>query len=454
MFQLVVVALCCIGLASCKEINPSYCLNARADAPFCPDPGTSGPCTSSAQCGTAAFPACELTGANAGMCVACTATDKDLCTGRTPRCEANECVACVDDGDCGDRGVCLPAGDCAAPERIIHVRNGGSSTGGCGASGNECSLIQAFGEVSSTRDVIRLERPATYTGSGIDVNVDNGESVSIAARGTIVRREGTGYAVLVQGDYNVTFIGGTIEGAAGGGSDGIRCGSATLTIHETRIQNNEESAIEAAECTLTVTGAEIRGNGRKVSTTIYPGLSVDGGSLVLSRSTIQANADVGVDIRGNARFVVIGNAIIGNGNVTDPTGGIAIEAMFDARNRLEFNTIAANDALISATAGLLCLSDTFTARNNIIWGNGPGNNLGGSCQHAYSSIGPGVLVPGMGNLNADPMLTDLSSDHHLQAANPVKEAADPQADLTGPAARDIDGDPRTAPADIGADQTK
>jgi hypothetical protein len=250
------------------------------------------------------------------------------------------------------------------------------------------------------------------------------------------------------------LLGGTIEGATGGNADGIRCSNATLTIHETTIRNNEESAIDAAECTLTLTGALLRENGKKANATVYPGLLVDGGSLVLSRSTIQANADVGVDIRNDARFVVIGNAIISNGNITDMTGGIAISAMFDARNRLEFNTIAANDALISATAGLLCMSDTFTARNNIIWANGPGNNLGGNCQHAYSSIGPGTLVPGMGNINTDPMLTDVLSDHHLQTMSPAKKAADPQADLAGPAARDIDGDTRANPADIGADQTK
>jgi len=53
----------------------------------------------------------------------------------------------------------------------------------------------------------------------------------------------------------------------------------------------------------------------------------------------------------------------------------------------------------------------------------------------------------------DPKFTDpATGDLHIQAGSPASGASDPDSDLTGIAAHDIDGDPRTRPADIGADE--
>jgi len=98
----------------------------------------------------------------------------------------------------------------------------------------------------------------------------------------------------------------------------------------------------------------------------------------------------------------------------------------------------------------------FTARNNILSGNGTLNNLeqvGGTCAHAYSIIRPGTVPPGMGNSSMDPLFENtLTGDLHLEAGSPALGAADPGSDLGGLAGRDLDGDPRTAPADLGADE--
>jgi len=124
-------------------------------------------------------------------------------------------------------------------------------------------------------------------------------------------------------------------------------------------------------------------------------------------------------------------------------------------NRLEFNTIANNTALNGVNAGLDCTVGTsFTARNNIIWGNTGVIQISGICMHSYSDIGPFATpvpgtTPGTGNKNNDPLLT---STWHLGTGSPAIGSADPMADLTGLAAKDIEGDMRVSRADMGADQ--
>ena len=45
-----------------------------------------------------------------------------------------------------------------------------------------------------------------------------------------------------------------------------------------------------------------------------------------------------------------------------------------------------------------------------------------------------------------------TGDLHIMNGSPAMGAADPASDLPAPAARDMDGQPRNAPADIGADE--
>jgi hypothetical protein len=66
----------------------------------------------------------------------------------------------------------------------------------------------------------------------------------------------------------------------------------------------------------------------------------------------------------------------------------------------------------------------------------------------------GLLVPpGTGNSAADPGFANTTTgDLHISATSPARGAADPASNLTGPAERDIDGQLRTSPADLGADE--
>lgn len=68
-------------------------------------------------------------------------------------------------------------------------------------------------------------------------------------------------------------------------------------------------------------------------------------------------------------------------------------------------------------AAIQCVAGMFTARNNILSGNGTLTNpeqVGGACGHAYSIVQPGTLPGGAGNLAADPRFANPSKgDLHL-----------------------------------------
>jgi hypothetical protein len=225
----------------------------------------------------------------------------------------------------------------------------------------------------------------------------------------------------------MTILGGTIEGATGGGGDGIRCGTnATLGVHGTTIRMNGESGIDASGCAVT-----------------------------LSRSRIVSNLGGGVVII-NGKFVIVGNVFSANGDSASPDGGITILTGLDPMNRLEFNSLSGNHAQGGGNGpGVQCTAGAgFIVRNNIIWNNNDnvGPQIGGNCKHAYSDIGAtGVTSPSDGgnNMSIDPMFT---SDLHVLPTSIVLQKADLSTILDGIGARDIDGEPRVAPADLGADQ--
>jgi hypothetical protein len=111
-------------------------------------------------------------------------------------------------------------------------------------------------------------------------------------------------------------------------------------------------------------------------------------------------------------------------------------------------------------AAIQCSAGNFTARNNILSYNVTATNsaqIGGSCSHEYSIAYRGVPADtpptGANNSAMDPLFVDPAiGDLHIKPTSPARHAADPASDLTGIASRDIDGDPRVSPADLGADQ--
>jgi hypothetical protein len=148
--------------------------------------------------------------------------------------------------------------------------------------------------------------------------------------------------------------------------------------------------------------------------------------------------------------VVVGNVLLGNGDPGSFFGGFSASTQVTG-NRFDFNTLNNNQTTNSQASGVQCLANNFTAQYNIIWNNMSNTGqLSGNCMYAYSDIGPITdVVPGAGNMKDDPVLL---ANGHLQATSGAVLMKATNADLTGLAARDIDGDLRIAPADLGADQ--
>jgi hypothetical protein len=439
-----------VAFAGCKEVDPAYCAM-RPGINGCPDAAvTGGACRGNNDCtSTPSFPVCDLAD-NGGTCVLCTATDHAACTGMTPRCEGQTCVACVDNNDCGGTGVCLLSGACADPSSIIHAKVTGLDLGGCGDTGNECTLTRALTEVTDARNVIKLDDAGPYAvAGGFFVAAD----VTIDAREATIARTSLGPIVTIPIGKTVTLLGGTIQGAAGSEGDGIQCNTATLTIHGTTIQMNDESAIDATACTLTVTGAVIRNNGTPKA---IPGIKLSGGSITISRSSIISNLGGGIVVNNNGTFEIVGNVFLGNGDSFGIIGGVSVDTTVTG-NRLEFNTITQNTSDITLAAGVRCLVNGLTAQNNIIWNNNSALGTNGiqvsGCSYAYSDIGPAItpaVNDGGNNVNVDPSFVNVLSDLHLQPSTPIRSKANPAADLAGFASKDVDGTVRVAPATPGA----
>lgn len=463
-FFFAVALLGSLAGAGCKGDNPDSadCLN-NHDQPGCAQ-GSDGSgsavtaCDTDADCTTS--PAGQACDTGPGKCVQCLANDNkcDLASA-APRCDtgAKTCVACADDNDCSaGAGTCLPDGSCAAPDTIIHAASSNTDPPAmCGgvAPQKPCSLEDALTIASNDtkKKVIRLDDNGTFTPTQNNFVVN--ANITIEAHSAILHHKNDGPILKVSNAKSLTLLGGTIDGAVNTGGDGIACdGASTLVIQGTTIQNNKESAIDAQGCTTTIVSAKLQNNSNNSNN--FPGLIISNGSLTISRSYITGTKGGGIAISNNATFQIVGNAILNNGDGTSAIGAIAVLSQPANTSRLDFNTISANSSTGIVGSGVQCAANSFTAQNNIIWMNS-GNQLNG-CSYAYSVIGPTAVTGGLDgghNTNVDPKLTSVTSDPHIQTGSSAIKAANPAADLTGIAAKDIDGDTRTSPADCGADQT-
>jgi hypothetical protein len=187
------------------------------------------------------------------------------------------------------------------------------------------------------------------------------------------------------------------------------------------------------------------------------GLYSLGGIVAVSQSTFAGNAGGGIQI-GGGTFKISGNVFFSNGGDVSSVGGVYVQTTQDASNRLDFNSFAKNKTQDGLGAAIQCIAGTFTARNNIMSGNGTLTNMeqvGGTCAHSYSIARPGTVPTGAGNSSADPMFVNTTTgDLHIQTGSPAIGAADPSSDLNDVAEHDLDGQERHPPADIGADQVQ
>jgi hypothetical protein len=409
----------------CREQDRNYCADAPHQNCLNDDAGTTQ-CTSDEQC---APKVCDLTGSKA--CVQCTAEKPGACTATTPVCGTNDaCRACAAHAECSSN-VCVNDGSCAAETDVAYVAPGGSGT--CGKA-DPCGTLDA---------ALQTGRPYVKFATGLvkdnKTTTIDGKTVTILADpGAKLDRDGDGAILIVQSSSsttttNVRIFDLEITGATGvPGGDGVRLvangGTPALALTHVTVDGNQGVGVVAT-----------------------------GGVLNVSRSTFAQNNGGGVS-ESNGTFVVVGNIFFGNGGIGSSVGGIAISTTPSSTNRLEFNSFNQNTTQATIGPAIHCVVGSFAARNNIMSDNGTlsqPDQFGGSCTHTYSIARPGMMLPGVTNSASDPLFADPSKgDLHITSSSPARRGADPNSDLGGIAARDVDGTSRASPADIGAYQFK
>lgn len=447
-----VLAVLCLAMLSaftsgCNEkANSNWCPGRNPDDNCSEDPAPKA-CKSKADCGpplnacdvdtglcvqcnTSADCSAPLGACNTQLkaCVQCTASEATGCAGPTPVCGGDDkCRACASHAECTNSHACLPDGSCAPASSVAYV-----IAAPAGADNSRCGLTNPCASVSAA---LATGLPLLKLSGTIDegVIVDSGRMVTFLADPGAKLKHSSGEPILtVRGDgtslqvYDLSLS--EAPNSANGFGLLVPAGAGSPTVSLTRVTIANDPA---------------------------QGISVSGGTLRISQSIISSNTGGGIAIT-NATFAVIGNVFFNNGNDTSTTGGLFINSTQSAANRVEFNSFSRNKAQDAVGTGIQCTAGGFTARNNVLSDNGTVTNsvqVGGGCSHAYSIVRPGALPNGPGNKADDPKFRNAAmGDLHILPGSAAIGGADPGTDLSGIAARDIDGDLRKAPADIGADQ--
>jgi Periplasmic copper-binding protein (NosD) len=440
--------LACAPLLLLWLTTPTGCFLYRDDSLYCADQPNNTcvaaplACTSNEQC-LAPTGVCDLDGSQS--CVQCTPSQASACVGAAPVCGSDHaCRACSAHSDCAS-AACLPDGACGSDVNVAYVDPAGTGTA-CSKAAPCKSVDDAL---KTTRPYVKFsgvtDEAVTVAGKTVTFLADPGAKLTRGAGGAIITVSDTGTSLNI---YDLTISDAPNNANGYGVLVPTGAGAPSVSLTRVTLQNNPGGGISASGGALTVTQSTISGN-------TGGGISASGGALTVTQSTISGNTGGGISV-ANASFDITNTFFFGNGGVGATVGGIAISTTQNAANRLEFNSFNRNAAQDTIGAGIQCVAGTFTARNNVVYLNGTVSNLlqiAGSCSHAYSDIGPTGTVTGTNNINVDPMfLNPATGDLHLSPTSPVRGMADPTTDLTGPAAKDIDGQPRVQPSDLGADE--
>ncbi len=403
---------------NCDHIVGGHCVDAAPGA---------GPCTTGDGCASSGE-VCDVAGT--GQCVQCTPDHAAACTGSTPVCGLDRvCRACAAHAECPLSSACLPDGTCAAESDVAYVDPRGTDNASCSLS-MPCTRVAAA--LATARPYVkfhgRIDEPVTVGQQrSVTFLADPGATLTStspsAASQPVLAVQDTGtslavYDLTIADASDLSTVGVVIPQASGDPS---------LTLIRVTIANNPGG-----------------------------GIRVSGGRIQLAQSIVRDNLGGGIMVNSPAAFQIIGNVIIDNGTGDSPLGGIAISTTAATDNQLEFNSLYQNASQDGIGAALRCVAGAFTARNNIYFDNGSATNheqVSGTCAYTYSIVKPGSLPMGIGNMTADPLFVGASGGNlRVQPASPAIRAADPDSDLTGLAARDLDGTLRARPATLGAYQ--
>jgi hypothetical protein len=212
----------------------------------------------------------------------------------------------------------------------------------------------------------------------------------------------------------------------------FRCDvNGSLTLIDVRATTPYVGA-SASDCTVHITSSSFS----TTDTMRIPWMvDIDGGELVLDRSTVELGG-----IRTDNTDLQITNNLIRYTGVSIGSG----------TGTLEFNTIT-DTSLPSGNARAVECGTSAPDRpeliGNVVWDvTGPATTVVSVCRSSNNLIGP-IDYPGTGNFNADPLFVS-SGNHHLGPSSPAidKLATGPELDLDG------DARPHGTSWDLGCDE--
>jgi hypothetical protein len=406
------------------------------------------------------------------------------------------CQSCSEHTECTMSNVCLPDGTCADSTQVAYVDPSGSDNAQCSKM-NPCTKVMAalatnrpYVKFHGTTDEVvtisqnvtlladpgaKLTKTSYVPGIGAILSVDGSPQ---AVRVAIYDLEVTGAVVpywwgifLYSTQDTLELHRAKVTNNAGGGIAGY--GGKAVTISQSTVTGNgsgytactyygDGSGIFVMETTLTISESTFSDN-RCFGIYLF-GHGITISQCKINGNTISKNKAGGLDVLHATNVDIENNFFFANGSGTSLAGGVIVEHITPADppvpSRIEFNSFNQNLSNDGIGSAIHCDTGvTLSARNNIMSDNGTSTNMeqvGGPCTHTYSIVQPGTLPPGIGNIAMDPKFENTATgDLHLQSGSPLSPAAgaaEPNLDLTGISAYDIDGDPRTNPADIGADE--
>ena len=438
--------LVAISTTACYKDSPWYC----EDQPNNHCGNEDGfPCQSREDCSAQEGKACtEPDDDGFGICVQCTPSDATSCAAATPVCGAdNLCRACSKHSDCSS-AVCLSDGSCGSEATIAYVAPSGM--GSACSKAAPCGTMAAA--VTTGKAIIKV---ATGLVKSNQATIIDGKAVTIfAEEGAKLDRDGDGAVLEVRSaGADVKIFDLEISGATGSsGANGVDVnpngGSPKLALTRVTLTGNQGLG-------LSVQGGSVMISHSIIASNTGGAMSIVGGALTLSQSTINGNAGGGILV-SNATFDISNNFIYRNGNSTTATvGGASLAPMASSASVFAFNTVVDNQIQNSGAlaGGVFCDTSGFAAVNNIVVRNYVSNdanranaNTSGICTFPSSAVA--ASVTGLSFVRPD----DNPYDYHLLAGS----SAIDQATTASLVVVDADGDvrPQGAQKDIGADEYK
>lgn len=351
--------------------------------------------------------------------------------------------ACTEHRQC-ESNACLPNGTCSDGTDVAFVDPRGDQNPEA-PDGHECSLSEPcfyFVEALDTgRPYIKF---TGTTKTGLTMTLTNRKLDLLADKGAKLTRSTPGPLIKVNGGSQIAIYDLELTGAKGREWAGILMPAdshSSVSLERVTIDDNEGSGIDLESTGILSVAHSTISNNQGF------GIVANGGAIHVSQSTIENNAQGGLNLMKPTELNIANNFIVRNGNEASSVGALFV--MKDpggARGEIEFNTIVDNRVRPDKpTGGVMCYGNA-EAPYNLILRNTKGTSsqaaqIDGDCGYSLSAFP-----------SSDPGFQS-ATDYHLTSASPTGTFRDV---FSCSDSVDFDGDsrPQGGKCDAGADEYK